>query len=66
MNNYIEEKIKEALTEQGHLSSSKIASLIAWNYFETMKILKKMESENLIEIITVGKRKHWRIKNHEG
>ena len=58
----MEERILEILKE-GEKSSSEITSLLSRGYYDVLKILKKLELENKIIKIEMGKYTFWRLKN---
>jgi predicted transcriptional regulator len=45
-------------------STSEIASIISKNYYDCLRLLQELESENLIEKIEVGNFTFWKLKKN--
>lgn len=58
----VREKILNSLKER-EKSTSEIASITSKNYYDCLRLLQELESENLIEKIEVGKFTFWKLKN---
>lgn len=57
------EKIKNLLTENKELSTTRISGMLGIDYNQTLKLLNELLNDNLIEKQEVSKFTFWRIKN---
>lgn len=58
----MDDKIIQILKE-GEKSSTEIASILNRNYYDVLKLLEELESNNKIKRITMGKFTFWRLNN---
>ncbi len=60
MENNIDQKVINCLSD-GEKSSTQIASILNKNYYDCLKILEQMQSENKIIKTTIGSYTFWKI-----